>query len=60
MYDLPKIFKAAVIPIMTIEAFAGVVFMIATAQEADMVLWGVVVAGLGKMGIEFGIGKVKK
>ena len=60
MKDLPRQFNAMVIPVMTIEAFAGVVFLEATAQEPSMILWGVVGAGLSKMGIDFGIGKIKK
>ena len=60
MKDLPALFNASVIPLMTLMAFAGVVFMIATGQEVDVILWGVVGAGLSKMGISFGIGKLKK
>ncbi len=54
MKDLTALFNASVIPLMTLMAFAGVVFMISTGQEADMILWGVVGAGLSKMGIQFG------
>ena len=54
MKDLPALFNASVIPLMTLMAFAGVVFMVATGQEVDVVLWGVVGAGLSKMGIQFG------
>lgn len=60
MKDLPALFNASVIPLMTLMAFAGVVFMIATGQEVDMILVSVVGAGLSKMGISFGIGKIKK
>lgn len=60
MNDLPKLFEASVIPLMTLMAFAGVVFMVSTGQEADMILMGVVGAGLSKMGISFGIGKIKR
>ena len=61
MKDLTALFNASIIPLMTLMAFAGVVFMISTGQEADMILWGVVGAGLSKMGIQFGaIPVVKK
>jgi len=60
MKDLSALFNASVIPLMTLMAFAGVVFMIATGQEIDMILVSVVGAGLSKMGISFGIGKMRK
>jgi len=60
MKDLPALFKAFVIPYFTCAAFSGVVFMIATGQEVDMILWGVMGAGLSKMGIDFGIGKIRR
>jgi len=60
MRDLPALFNAFVIPYFTCCAFTGVVFMIATGQEVDIILWGIVGAGLSKMGIDFGIGKMRK
>jgi len=60
MKDLPALFKAFVIPYFTCASFTGVVFQIATGQEASIILWGIAGAGLSKMGIDFGIGKIKK
>ena len=60
MKDLASVLTASVIPLMTLMAFGGVVFMLMTGQEVDMFLWGAVGAGLSKMGISFGIGKVRK
>ena len=60
MKDYTALFTAMVIPYFTCVAFLGVVFQIVTGQEPSMVLWGIVGAGLSKMGISWGIGKVKK
>ncbi len=60
MNDYTKLFNAFVIPYFTCAAFSGVVFMLSTGQEVDMLLWTAVGAGLSKMGISFGIGKIRK
>ena len=54
MKDLTVLLNASIIPLMTLMAFAGVVFMISTGQDVDMILVSVVGAGLSKMGIQFG------
>ena len=60
MKDLPALFKAFVIPYFTCASMTGVIIQIVTGQEPSMILIGITGAGLSKMGIDFGIGKIRK
>jgi len=60
MKDLPALFNASVVPLCTLMACFGLIFMACTGQELDMFVLSIFGGGLSKMGISFGIGKIKK
>ncbi len=60
MNDLPKIFKAVVVPYIACYAFTVMGFLWATGQDIPQMLWVVFVGALGELGIEFGVKRAKK
>lgn len=60
MKDLPVLFKAFVMPYTAVCSVSGIVFMLATGQAVDQMLWVIFVGALGELGIEFGVIPVVK
>ncbi len=57
---MKDIFKAFIVPYIIIYSFTVIGFMMATGQDVPEILWGIFITGLGKEGISFGIGKIRK
>jgi len=53
--DIAKIFNATVIPYTAIVSVTGIVFMLSTGQEVDLILYGLFFGSLSKMGIHWSI-----
>jgi len=55
MKDLAKLFNAFVMPYTAVCSLSGIVFMVGTGQEVDIILYGLFFGSLSKMGIHWSI-----
>ena len=60
MKDLPALFKAVVVPYLAVYFGSCIGFLFVTGQDIPQMLWVLFVGALSELGIEIGIGKIKK